>query len=101
MGHRNPAPTKGRLFQSLKALNVDAVTAVLTVRPELIRVTDDRRRNPLHFLCGLPASEKTRDRSRAAGTFPWPASSSSTARLQSTACGRPPSPRTWRPSTCW
>lgn len=57
--------SKTRLFQSIKALDADAVTALLAAQPELIRVTDDRRRSPLHFLCGLPASEKTRDRSFA------------------------------------
>jgi ankyrin repeat protein len=52
--------SKTRLFQAIKALDVDAVAT-----PELIRVTDDRRRNPLHFLCSLPADPKTSSRSLA------------------------------------
>jgi ankyrin repeat protein len=55
--------SRARLFRSIKALDLDAVTAVLAAQPELTRATDDRRRNPLHFLCSLPAGPKTRDRS--------------------------------------
>jgi uncharacterized protein len=55
--------SRARLFRSIKALDLDAVAALLVAQPELIRATDDRRRNPLHFLCRLPASPKTRDRS--------------------------------------
>jgi uncharacterized protein len=51
--------SKTRLFQSIKALDVPAVTALLEKNPDLIRATDDRRRNPLHFLCSLPADPKT------------------------------------------
>jgi len=57
--------SKTRLFQAIKALDVDAVAALLEATPELIRVTDDRRRNPLHFLCSLPADPKTSSRSLA------------------------------------
>src|SRR5258708_3433502 len=55
--------SRARLFRSIKALDLEAVTAVLAAQPDLARATDDRRRNPLHFLCSLPASPKTRDRS--------------------------------------
>jgi uncharacterized protein len=54
--------SRARLFRSIKALDQDAVAAVLAAQPELTRATDDRRRNPLHFLCSLPASAKTRER---------------------------------------
>ena len=57
--------SKTRLFQPIKALDVDAVAALLDALPELIRVIDDRRRNPLHFLCSLPANPKTSRRSLA------------------------------------
>ncbi len=54
--------SKTRLFQAIKALDVDAVAALLDAQPELIRVIDDRRRNPLHFLCSLPADPRTSTR---------------------------------------
>ena len=57
--------SKARLFQAIKALDVDAVTALLDAQPALTRVIDDRRRNPLHFLCSLPADPKTSSRSLA------------------------------------
>ena len=41
--------SKARLFQAIKALDVDAVTALLDAQPALTRVIDDRRRNPLHL----------------------------------------------------
>jgi ankyrin repeat protein len=55
--------SRARLFRSLKGLDLEAVSAVLAAQPELLRATDDRRRNPLHFLCSLPASARTLDRS--------------------------------------
>lgn len=55
--------SRARLFRSIKALDADAVADLLAAQPELARATDDRRRNPLHFLCSLPASPKTSDRS--------------------------------------
>lgn len=57
--------SKTRLFQAIKALDVDAVVALIEATPELLQATDDRRRNPLHFLCGLPADPKTSGRSLA------------------------------------
>lgn len=57
--------SKTRLFRSIKALDVEAVVSLLAANSALIRVTDDRRRNPLHFLCGLPADPKTSPRSLA------------------------------------
>jgi ankyrin repeat protein len=57
--------SKTRLFQSIKALDVEAVASLLAASPDLLRVTDDRRRNPLHFLCSLPADPKTSARSLA------------------------------------
>jgi len=54
--------SRARLFRSIKAPDQEAVTAVLAAQPELARATDDRRRNPLHFLCSLPAGPKTADR---------------------------------------
>ena len=57
--------SKARLFRAIKALDVDAVTALLDAQPALTRVIDDRRRNPLHFLCSLPADPKTSSRSLA------------------------------------
>ena len=55
--------SKTRLFRSLKALDLEAVETLLEAEPALRRVTDERRRNALHFLCGLTASERTRARS--------------------------------------
>jgi ankyrin repeat protein len=55
--------SRARLFRSIKALDLEAVAAVLAARPGLLQATDDRRRNPLHFLCSLPAAPKTRERS--------------------------------------
>ena len=49
-------PSRAQLFPSIKALDRKAVAAALRARPELARATDDRRRNPLHFLCSLPAA---------------------------------------------
>lgn len=57
--------SRTRLFRSIKALDVEAVASLLAANSALIRVTDDRRRNPLHFLCGLPADPKTSPRSLA------------------------------------
>jgi uncharacterized protein len=57
--------SKTRLFSAIKSLDVDAVSALLAAHPELARVKDERRRNPLHFLCGLPVSDKTLPRSLA------------------------------------
>jgi uncharacterized protein len=57
--------SKTRLFQSIKALHVEAVASLLEADPGLLRVVDERRRNPLHFLCGLPASPRTSARSLA------------------------------------
>lgn len=54
--------SKARLFRSIKALDVEAVTSLLEAHPDLLRVTDARRRNPLHFLCSLPADPKTSGR---------------------------------------
>src|SRR6266853_1443449 len=44
---------------ALRMIMKDA--ALLAAQPELTRATDDRRRNPLHFLCSLPASPKSCD----------------------------------------
>ena len=55
--------SKAALFRSIKALDVEAVASLLEAHPTLIRATDDRRRNPLHFLCSLPADPKTAGRS--------------------------------------
>jgi ankyrin repeat protein len=55
--------SRARLFRSLKGLDLEAVAAVLAAQPELLRATDDRRRNPLHFLCSLPAGARTSERS--------------------------------------
>ena len=127
--------SKTRLFQAIKALDADAVAALLHAQPELIRAVDDRRRNPLHFLCSLPADPRTSARALAlarrlldagldvnapafvggrvpgdpalvrdlAGQQPPARPVSPEARLDpgELACGRPPSPRIWRPSTCW
>jgi ankyrin repeat protein len=57
--------SKTRLFAAIKALDVEAVARLLETQPGLLRVTDDRRRNPLHFLCGLPANPKTSGRALA------------------------------------
>jgi ankyrin repeat protein len=54
-----------RLFAALKALDVEAVGRLLDARPALLRAVDDRRRGPLHFLCGLPADPKTSARALA------------------------------------
>jgi ankyrin repeat protein len=55
--------SKTRLFQSIKSLDVDAVSALLGSHPELARVKDERRRNALHVLCGLPYRDDTSHRS--------------------------------------
>ena len=57
--------SKTRLFNAIKSLDVEAVSALLGSHPELSKAKDDRRRNALHFLCGLPASDKTEPRSLA------------------------------------
>lgn len=54
--------SRARLFRSIKALDLEAVAALLATQPELARATDDRRRNLLHFLSSLPAHAKTADR---------------------------------------
>ena len=51
--------SKTRLFAAIRALDVEAVPRLFGAQPDLLRVTDDRRRNPLHFLCSLPADPKT------------------------------------------
>src|SRR5215813_1586511 len=57
--------SKTRLFNAIKALDLEAVSALVDSHPELARVKDERRRNAPHFLCGLPASDKTEARSVA------------------------------------
>jgi ankyrin repeat protein len=57
--------SKTGLFKAIKALDADAVAAALEADPALIRSVDDRHRNPLHFLCGLPADPKRSARSLA------------------------------------
>jgi hypothetical protein len=59
--------SKARLFQAVKAPDLEKVKALLEADPALRQVTDERRRNALHLLCGLPANEKTRARSLGAG----------------------------------
>lgn len=54
--------SKTRLFQAVKAVDLDAVKALLEASPALREVKDERRRSALHLLCGLPAHEKTRAR---------------------------------------
>ena len=54
--------SKTRLFAAIKALDFEAVTRLFGAQPDLLRVTDGRCRNPLHFLCSLPADPKTSDR---------------------------------------
>ena len=54
--------SRARLFRSIRALDLEAVATVLASEPALLRTTDDRRRNPLHFLCSLPANPRTGDR---------------------------------------
>jgi hypothetical protein len=51
--------SRTRLFAALKALDAQTVDRLLAARPALLHALDDRRRNPLHFLCGLPADPKT------------------------------------------
>ena len=59
------AMSKTQLFRSIKALDVTAVSSLLGAHPELTRVSDDRRRNPLHFLCSLPVGPRPAGRSLA------------------------------------
>ncbi len=55
--------SKTRLFDSIKALDLQAVRSVLEAHPELRDVRDERGRNALHLLCGQPATGKTVPRS--------------------------------------
>jgi ankyrin repeat protein len=57
--------SRTRLFAALKALDAEEVARLLEAQPDLLRVVDDRRRNPLHFLCGLPADPKISARALA------------------------------------
>ena len=57
--------SRTRLFAALKALDVPAVARLPDAQPDLLSAVDDRRRNALHFLCGLPADPKTAVRARA------------------------------------
>ena len=57
--------SRTRLFAALKALDVQTVDRLLRAQPDLLRAVDDRRRSPLHFLCGLPADPKTSARALA------------------------------------
>src|SRR5262244_2370429 len=57
--------SKTRLFNAIKSLDLEAVSVLLGSHPELAKVKDERRRNALHFLCGLPASDRTSARSLA------------------------------------
>src|SRR5262245_65944576 len=57
--------SKTRLFNAIKSLDLEAVSVLLGSHPELATVKDERRRDALHFLCGLPASDKTEARSLA------------------------------------
>src|SRR5262249_10370455 len=57
--------SKTRLFNAVKSLDLEAVSVLLGSHPELAKVKDERRRNALHFLCGLPASDRTSARSLA------------------------------------
>jgi hypothetical protein len=55
--------SKARLLQSIKSLKRDDVVALLEPYPEPKQVKDERGRNALRFLCGLPSADKTRERS--------------------------------------
>jgi uncharacterized protein len=57
--------SRTRLFAAIKALDVPTVDRLLQARPDLLRAVDDRRRSPLHFLCGLTADPKTSARALA------------------------------------
>jgi hypothetical protein len=57
--------SRARLFGSIKALDLEAVASLLAAQPALAGVIDNRRRNPLHFLCSLPGKTKTAARSIA------------------------------------
>jgi ankyrin repeat protein len=57
------AMSKTRLFRSIKSLDREAVATLLEDHPELKHVKDERGRNALHFLCGLPGADKGRERS--------------------------------------
>ena len=57
--------SRTRLFAAIKALDVETVDRLLEAQPDLLRAVDDRRRNPLHFLCGLPADPKRSARALA------------------------------------
>ena len=57
--------SRTRLFAAIKALDVQTVDRLLRAQPGLLRAVDDRRRSPLHFLCGLPADPKTSARALA------------------------------------
>ncbi len=46
--------SKTRLFQSIKALDLDGVRAGLEASPGLREATAERGRNALHLLCGRP-----------------------------------------------
>jgi uncharacterized protein len=54
--------SKTRLLQSLKSLERDAVAALLEAQPALKEAKDERGRNALHFLCGLPGAARLKDR---------------------------------------
>ena len=47
-------PSKTRLFEAVKALDVDAVRAQLDAKPSLLTVRDRQDRNLLHLTCGVP-----------------------------------------------
>ena len=57
--------SKTGLFNAIKSLDAEAVSALLDSHAELALAKDERRRNALHVLCGLPASSRTSARSLA------------------------------------
>ena len=102
--------SKTRLFQAIKSFDVGRVATLLDAHPELHPARDARRRNALHFLCGLPYRDKTwlarwrwLGSSLASASTSMSPPSSRVARLQGHAalvCALPRSqPASWRSSS--
>ena len=64
-------PSKGRVIECAKALNLPALKALLDAKPVLLHVTDRDGRNLLHLACSVPPAKVKVPASKAVRVVEW------------------------------